>query len=125
MPVPTGTFFQLFDSTTGEWSHPWFVISPPIGDDGDALCVNVTTDDPFGDQSCLILPGEHPKITAASVVAYGFAKLLPTEKLAGAPDSLVIKGPPANGALLKRMQDGGRNSPHLRPRFKSILELEP
>ncbi|HVA65803.1 MAG TPA: hypothetical protein VNK24_02610 [Elusimicrobiota bacterium] len=121
MPVLPGASFQLHDSQSGEWTHLWFVISAPSGPDGDALCVNITTNDPFNDRTCVLVPGDgHPAIREDSVVAYGFAKILPTARLAAATPAFVMQYP-ANASILRKILAGAKNSKHLAPKFKKLL----
>ncbi len=104
-------------------SHPHVVLSEPFGPAGQVLIVNWTTlDEECIDEACMLHCGDHPAIQHTSTMAYSRAHLWREERIlfALANDSLRELAPVAL-TVLKRMVEGGRESPELRPEWKAVL----
>lgn len=124
-PITVGSCFKLSDPQTGQWSHPWIVITSPDGLQRNALCVNITDKTTIDDASCILGPGEHEMITKESAVAYCWAKVLPLANLEGISGALMVKSfslVPAE--ILERIQKGGLKSDFLTPRNRKLIEQE-
>lgn len=61
--------------------HVWMIISDPARDPKKLLMVNFTTWQPHLDQACIVDVGDHPFITARTVVNYARAKVVTDEQL--------------------------------------------
>lgn len=118
-----GESFQYKDFTTGEWSHIWVAVTTPSGSNGDALAFSITTKRAWTkDISCIIRPGDHPALTAESVINYGEVerpKVLPFATMSAGPAITVF--PAVTAAVLQRILDGAKVSDFLEPKFLRML----
>jgi len=105
--------------------HMYFVLSEPDIED-KVLVVNITDiNNPAGkDTSCILNVGDHPKITKKSVAYYKKAmemsasvilKKLQTKDLNQIED--------LSKQILKKMQDGAKQSKFLPTKFKKYFDL--
>lgn len=89
--------------------------------------MNATTKREGSDLSCVLKPGDHPRITHESVIQYADAfditprSLVQGEKIA--PD-YYKKVEPASPSLIRRIQEAGLRSPHLAERYKQMIRKE-
>jgi len=107
-------------STPPNDMHLFFVISPT--QNGNCLCVNVTTQRNNSDTSCVLQNGDHPFITHDSAVDYKRAR----EVNPAAIQNLINNGncyqrDPASDAVLNKIQQGGINSTRLKKKYKNAL----
>ena len=104
-------------------SHPHVVLSEPFGSDAQVLVVNWTTlDEECVDGACLLQGGEHPALRHPSTMAYSRAHLWRKEKILFAmANGAVAELAPVSLPLLRRMVEGGRQSPELRHEWKAVL----
>lgn len=108
----------------GEDRHLRFVISEPDVD-GKVLVVHMTTFRGNGreDTSCMLNPGDHECVVDKSYIRYDKAfdielMSLLIEKTSG---SIIMKQD-LKAPVLKRIQEGARNSPALQRKFKKYFE---
>jgi hypothetical protein len=90
--------------------------------EGSILIFNATTHRQNSDDTCVILPGEHPYITHKSVIAYERGRLLPKSAydyaLSLAAIRPMVKISPE---LLLRIQEGALSSPFTASKFKELV----
>ena len=104
-------------------SHPHVVLSEPFGPEEQVLVVNWTTlDSERIDDACVLQAGDHPMIRHPSAMAYSRAHLWRTEKILFAiANDAVAELAPVPQPVLKRIVEGGRQSPELRKEWKVVL----
>lgn len=121
-----GASFQLKDFQTGDWTHIWIVATTPVGADGNALILNVTTLQPgTQDRSCILKKGDHPSIIDDSVINYGESGRPQVPALASMQENPNIRTFPAiSEDVLARIHDGALKSPHLEPKFLKMVSEE-
>lgn len=123
----------MFKAGTGFWvvahGHVYFIISDPSQNPSQIVHVNVTTltpdageHDPYNDRSCLLYPGEHPRIDRLSCIYYEGAQI---GSLAHLEHKLFIKAiyltKPASSQMLQKMREGALRSEHIIPIAADIL----
>ena len=93
-----------------------FVAICPL-QNGNILCVNVTTQHPNSDTSCILQNGDHNFITHDSVIDYKHAREInPTS------NPHAIQKNPFSANVLKKIQDGGVASKRLKNKYKKELK---
>lgn len=104
--------------------HLWIVISDPEKDRSHLVCVNITSQRIDKDQSCVILPDEHPFVTQESVIQYRGARVVPESGIRSAVEARVLKyHSPVTAALLERIRNGAI-TPHLPLGARRLLQLQ-
>ncbi len=84
---------------------------------GNMLCVNVTTQHPHSETSCILKNGDHDFITHDSVIGYKHAREInPTIK------AHIIPKKSFSANILKKIQDGGLASKQLKNKYKKELK---
>jgi hypothetical protein len=78
MLQPGDTF--LLPKSSKEIEHHWIILTP-LGEDGTAVCVNVTSWKFDCDETVILMPGEHPFIVKKSVVHYEDAQFIPLARV--------------------------------------------
>ena len=108
--------------------HLWVAITTPIGAKGSFVAVNMTSvkdGHPF-DDSCIVLPGEHPFVRMKTEMYYLKAR----EWQVSGFDSLSSYGgscapdKPVSKILLSRIQQGALKSHHMKDRFQELVRKE-
>src|ERR1041384_2256964 len=98
--------------STFQANHLYVVISDPLAREGKCVLVNVTTQRPSSDQTCVLLPADFPSfIHHPSVVNYGDAILAETRLL----EQVIANGevrphPDMAPALVRRIVEGALRS---------------
>ena len=100
--------------------HLWVILTPPKGTPPRVLVANITTARTGSDTTCVLVPGDHRFIKTRSVVYYSKAILASPQNLEGAMRTWG-KSYPCSPALLKRIQDGLRGSPHTLPAHRAFF----
>jgi hypothetical protein len=112
-------------SARGDFNHLHFIISDPDAD-GSHMVVNSSScyDTPSTDHSCDLFPGDHPEISRASIIMYNFASEMTRNQIVqkGMRKHIIMKAD-VNPVILQRIQDGARNSNHLRNHFRKYFLL--
>lgn len=115
--MKAGDAFYLHDWGGG---HLNFAIE--VFPDGSVITCNFTECTRGSDQTCIVLPGEHPSITKKSVVnfrkAHHCGAGTPFESLQRLIES---HKPPLNSALLARIRQGALDSPLTPDKIKQAL----
>jgi hypothetical protein len=75
--VNAGDAFYIRDRSVD--THLWVVISDPLKDPNRVVLVSVTTFETYKEGVCLVRPGDHPRITHESCVAYQEARMTTLE----------------------------------------------
>ena len=106
----------LIPKSKNEVEHLWVVVTEP-GEDGRAVCVNISTRQEYSDSTVVLKPGEHPYIKHDSIVYYTDAQVLDLNSVEAALNaktrSFVCQDHEScSEALLKRIQKGLIDSPH-------------
>src|ERR1700693_3528645 len=92
--------------------HLFFVVSD--FQEPEAVIMNLTTVRSFSDTSCVIQPGEHPFVTAASCVAYNFAEIVPSAIISdGVGSGTIVPQAALSPELMARVWDGAAVTRHL------------
>jgi len=89
-------------------THPYVIVTNPAAD-GKFAIANFTTkaDRPREDQSCVLVPGDHPFITHDTIIRYADAYLTDEGALRGLlSQSLIEFLVPVSPQVLKRIQEG-------------------
>lgn len=102
----------------GKTPHLWIVLHC---DSDRLLWVNVTTFRDKRDESCILMPGDHPFITQASVVNFREANdpLIKSVQDALA-QTYLIKKESCSKTLIEKILAGAQSSPFLKSRFKGL-----
>ena len=112
------------DSSRSSIKHLYFIlgVEEQIGNTIVAV-VNITSNNPSKEQTCLIYPNEHRNILHESVVYYREARLLIHERVYDDIIKGVIrKADSASQELLDRMIDGGKKSKQIPIEVKRMLK---
>ena len=112
----------LMPPKSGVVEHLWIILTAPDAK-GEAVCVNVTSDDV--DHTTELLAGDHNFIKHPSVIRYRDAKSMNLQIVESviqgkiSPAGMVCKvHQPCTEALLKRTREGLIKSPHTKKMFK-------
>jgi hypothetical protein len=112
----------LLPPKSGVVEHLWIVLTPPDAK-GEAVCVNVTSDDE--DHTTELVVGDHSFIKHPSVIRYRTAKSINLQVVEDviqgkiSPQGMICIGHhPCSPALIKRVQEGLLSSPHTEKKFK-------
>ena len=112
----------FFTDTGG--THLYFIISDPDPDSA-VLVVNMTSCKGFRyeDKSCLLNPGDHPKITIPHYITYSRAKDITSFDLLQMHmnGKIEFAQPDISLQLLERIQDGARKSRGLAGKFRKFF----
>jgi len=105
--------------------HLYVVISKP-NNNNQILMVNVTKYKTWKDNSCILIPNDHPFIKQKSVINYSDAiearsDILEQLANCGRPD--VRKERPFNKNIVTKIQDGAKKSNSLPKKFHSYFRL--
>ena len=107
--------------------HLWVVASDPDQNATRVLIVNFTTvrGVRFEDLSCVVEPGEHPRFTKPSYVAFARARLHTLAYLDGLEVSKTIKlDDPLSPAIMSQVHAGAAISTNLPFAFLAVLEAQ-
>ena len=99
--------------------HLWIVVSHPAAD-GSVAMVNFTTHRPPCDETCVVNVGEHPFIKHKTIVAYGFARMVPAR--AHADVKKQPSGAPVGQKLLERILRAASQSLATPPKVLAAME---
>lgn len=125
--VSLGDVYWLHRPSTGQTLHLFFVITTPVSPDSKILLVNATTKRKGSDLSCVLEPGDHPRITHESVIQYANPYVTTPRQLEQGEQTLpnlYKKVEPASPSLIRRIQEAGLRSPHLEERYKQMIRAE-
>jgi hypothetical protein len=86
--------------------HLWGVFSEPI--DGQVLIANVTTLRRDSDRSCILQPGDHPRIRHESHINYADSRFVAVQQLDSLPGIRVVE--PFSPAVVQRVFHGALRS---------------
>lgn len=124
--IGRGESFQYKDFSANEWTHVWIVVTTPNGPSGSALAFNITEVQSYTqDRSCLLNPGDHPKITLPSVINYGEhgrPQKFPMATMASGPNILTF--PAVSSVVLTRIHEGALATSHIERKFLLMLKAE-
>ena len=121
-----GQSFQYKDFNSSEWSHIWFIVTTPAGQNGTALILNVTTRySTTQDTNCILRPGDHDAIDRESVINYGESERPQIVDTASyQPNHSLRIWAPVADAVLNRIHNGAEGSPFIEPKFLRMIEQE-
>lgn len=107
--------------------HLWVVTSDPFQNDKEILTVNLTTvrDLPHEDRSCLVQPGEHPRIDKPSYARYDYAECHDYayfERIC--KGTIIYEHPPVSPILLRRIQQGALISRKIKKKYAALLRSQ-
>jgi len=106
--------------------HLWIVLTEPLPDTGEAVCVSVgTLYEWVEDRTTILDIGDHPFIKGPSAVFYGDARVLNLNKVEKeiASDQLprlCVAKPPCSPDLLIRVRSGLLKSKYTRNKIKKM-----
>jgi hypothetical protein len=104
--------------------HLWVVISDPSAS-SNLVAVSFTSQRIDKDQSCVILPGEHPFVTHESVILYAGARVVPESAIFAAVHAGVLKfHSRVSQRLLAKIRKGAAVTSHLLLQAKRILQAQ-
>lgn len=93
--------------------HLWIVISKTDAAQDTVVIVNLTSYRDDKDLTCVITPGEHPRVSRKSLVMYSGARLAPRDKLnEGLRVGIILPQSQITENLLDRIIEGFQGSPH-------------
>ncbi len=110
--------------------HLWVVLTEPT-ESGEAVCVNITTQHSFSDQTVILQPGDHPFIKHPSVVHYEDAREMNLQMVyallkQGSDKFVCVAHDPCSVDLLRCVRDGllrSKRTPNgLKQRCKALWE---
>ncbi len=110
------TFFNLHPSSP---RYLWIVTAGPTTED-ELLIFNFTSATDGCDESCVVLPGEHPHVHHRTIVAYGRGSLA-RRSILTSPRSLCSVQQSVSAGLLRRIQQGALDSQFTKQRFQAIV----
>jgi len=107
---------------SGADSHLWVVVSDPARNPHEVVLVNLSTQAPWKDNTCVVLPHEHAWVQHPSVVMYGDARIESGESLRRIEEAgLLDKCPSVSDALMARILEGFDISAYVKPRVRQVL----
>lgn len=107
---------------TNRDSHLWIVLSDPALNPTNVLIVNLTSQTPGKDSTCVLNVGDHPFIRHPTIVYYGKARSVTDALLEQCVREGAINLAIAmERAVLKRIIDGGFVTSELSVDFRSLL----
>jgi hypothetical protein len=102
--------------------HLFVVVSDPHMDPNRVLIVNMTTDYGKQDQSCVLLPGDHPFVTHRTCMYYAGSRIESNRTLEWMISSATAKVcEPVSAEVLDRIRQGVAISDHASFEAKQIL----
>lgn len=102
--------------------HLWVVVNNPAAHGGEAVIVNVSTQRPGAETTCVLSEGEHPFIQHQSYVRYQSARKVGVPALQAAVKAGLLKPRAAvNAALLAKIKAGAQASPLLPLELRALL----
>ena len=93
-----------------EKEHLWALITAADPESGDAVMVNLTTQQPHSDTTTIIQPGEHPFVDRPTVVFYADARIVDVKNLEAAIGQTVSGFSPHRGLLANTHQNSATSS---------------
>ncbi|HET6883029.1 MAG TPA: hypothetical protein VFI31_22870 [Pirellulales bacterium] len=110
-------------------NHLYFIISDPLQNSREVVHVNITTlaedagaHDPYNDRSCLLYPGEHPRIDRVSCVYYQGAQIASVSHLTHKLSNREIRlDDEASPQMLAKLRKGALLSEHIIPIAADLL----
>ena len=102
--------------------HLWVVVSDPEIDSERIVIINLTSDGPDKDRTCIVSEEAHPRLTHDSCVNYPCARMISNEALERAKGigALDLQEPLA-GDVLRRIQQKAAESEDMRNKYRQIL----
>lgn len=125
--VTPGDAFWIKNPAISAQHHLFFVITSPLGSEGTVILVNVTTKREGADLSCVLEPGDHPRITRESVIHYSGAFEVKMENIENALQTLPDFWMPVEKAmptLLQAIQEGALSSERFPQKYKERVQRE-
>ena len=110
LPLKCGDTF-LIPKTARDTEHLWIIVTEIDANNGNAVCVNVTTRQSYSDTTLVLQVGDHSFITHESVINYSDAREMPiplVEQALQTRTSRFVCEPrdPCSASLLNRIQKG-------------------
>jgi hypothetical protein len=98
--------------------HVWFVVAGPTTE-GNIIAVNMTDyENNEGDLTCIIEPGDHPRVRKRSVIRYCDSQQISLQQLERAERlGILSRCEKSSEVLIKRIQQGCLISDDMNPRF--------
>lgn len=125
--VAPGDAFWIKNPAISAQHHLFFAITSPLGSEGSVILVNVTTKREGADLSCVLEPGDHPRITRESVIHYAGAfevKMENIEKAVRTLPDFWIPVEKATPTLLRAIQEGALSSERFPQKYKERAKSE-
>jgi hypothetical protein len=102
--------------------HLYIVVSDPSQDNENILIANVTSDGSW-DDSCVLVPGDHPSIKHESYVNFQRAKCVTRDGIRSGHDSGIFSFDVAlSPEVLDKVRKGAGNSRFLAKKFRKLHE---
>lgn len=104
-------------------NHVWVIVSDPLQDAEKIVFVNFTSHKDGKDESCVLLPGDHPFIIRKTIISYADAASASIEQLSllNATNTMYLVES-INDDVLSRIRLGMMQSPFSKRGLKKILE---
>lgn len=120
--APGDTFFAPWPEKDAV-VHLFFVISDPALDAKQVVVVPLMTWDEYKEQTCVLVPGDHPFIRHRSYIDYGCAKSVDATKVERSIKAKQFRtNKRASDDLLRKIREGADRSDFLPLGLRDILE---
>ncbi|MGE5343067.1 MAG: hypothetical protein ACM3SY_16455 [Candidatus Omnitrophota bacterium] len=121
LTFPAGSTFLLPTPPNYKIFH-LFILIAVEKNTGRGLIVNVTTHRAGRDESCILIPGDHPFVKHKSVINYEYSRIIFISDLKQylLVDQLKLSDP-VNPELLKRIQQRGMESKVIENKCRNFL----
>jgi len=115
----------FLDQPTEEKIRHLRIVITDASSDGEYLTVPIDTlKYPYQDKSCILHVGDHSFIKHESFVNYRFAQVISYPQLFnGLRKGVFVKKEDISDEVLKRIQDGARQTKNMRTELKDWFEL--
>lgn len=123
--ISLGDTFWARNPHSNNPPHLYFAVTDPTRHQGRVLLVNMTKRKAGSDESCILLPGDHPCVTGESVLQYAEA-VFPEARMVeqAANTGIFVKAAPAQLSLVRRILSGAVASNRLRREFRQVVVTE-
>ena len=106
-------------------NHLWVIVSDPLENPERFVFVNRTSHKDGKDESCVLVPEDHPFITHKTIISYARAKCASVEQLSAIRDAHeMYLEKPVKDDVLSRIRSGMMKSQHSPRGLKKILEVQ-
>lgn len=115
-----GDAFLLVAQTVSK--HLWVVVSNPVADPERVVLVNLTSHRADKEDTCILMPGDHPFIAHKTVICYERARATSLSKLVEVHrENQIVRQQPFSDDVLARIRDGLFRSIYAPKELKTIL----